>query len=90
MNTIKTADRAAFDELQGESWGSSGWGQGTLDRCSSELAALEQELNSLGTGADAMGKSMALSLKMQNIQQVVSAITKIREMNHECIMGTLR
>ena len=71
-----------------DSWGGSGFGQGALDSACDELIKLQKELEGLGSGPEAMTKSMSLQFKMQNIQQVISAVTKIREMAHESIMRT--
>jgi hypothetical protein len=86
----RVAERGAMSELASpsESWGSVGFGQSTLDRACSELADLEKQMSSLASSAEGMGKSMALQFKMQCIQQVVTAITRIRDMVNQCIMGT--
>lgn len=85
----RVAERGAMVELQAssESWGSVGFGQSTLDRCCGELADLEKQMAGLASSAEGMGKSMALQFKMQCIQQVVTAITRIRDMVNQCIMG---
>ena len=87
----RVAERAAMPdgplETTGD-WGGSGFGQGALDGACGELIKLQTELEGLGSGPEAMTKSMALQFKMQNIQQVISAVTKIREMAHESIMRT--
>jgi hypothetical protein len=85
----RVAERGAMTPLSSEeSWGSVGFGQSTLDRACSELADLEKQMESLASSAEGMGKSMALQFKMQCIQQVVTAITRIRDMVNQCIMGT--
>ena len=88
----RVADRAAMPdgplEGSGDSGGGSGFGQGALDGACEEMIKLQKELEGLGSGPEAMTKSMALQFKMQNIQQVISAVTKIREMAHESIMRT--
>ncbi len=86
----RVAERGAMPEgplkTTSDSWGSSGFGQGALDSACSELMKLQKELEGLGSGPEAMAKSMILQFKMQNIQQVITAVTKIREMVHESIM----
>lgn len=88
----RVAERGAMPEgpleTTSDGWGSSGFGQGALDSAYSELMKLQKELEGLGSGPEAMAKSMSLQFKMQNIQQVITAVTKIREMVHESIMRT--
>jgi hypothetical protein len=88
----RVADRAAMPELPtaDSGWGSTGWGQKALDGAYAEFNKLLKELEGLGSSPESLAKSSILQFKMQAIQQVIGAVTKIREMVHESIMRTFR
>jgi hypothetical protein len=66
-----------------------GFGEATVDRCSSEIAKLEKELDNLGDGPEAMAKVMKLQRKLDNYTRIMMLISEIWKSQSDAIRSVI-
>jgi hypothetical protein len=66
-----------------------GFGESTVDRCGSEIAKLEAELDSLGTGSKDMAKAMKLQRKLDRYMRIMTLISEIWKSQNDAIRSVI-
>jgi len=65
------------------------FGEATVDRCSSEIAKLEAELDKIGDGPEAMAKMMKLQRKLDNYTRIMTLISEIWKSRSDAIRSCI-
>jgi hypothetical protein len=66
-----------------------GFGESIVDRCGSELAKLEAELDRLGTGSEDMAKAMKLQRKLDRYMRIMTLISEIWKSQNDAIRSVI-
>lgn len=66
-----------------------GFGEATVDRCGSEIAKLEAELDKLGDGPEDMAKIMKLQRKLDNYTHIMTLISEIWKSQNDAIRSVI-